>query len=161
MGTAMNDNIKSITTEYIAADDRIRVSALLEDNRTVVLWLTQRLLGKLIGELVTRLPHEPAARVPVSGQGAAPTQAVKADDAAVTVLIDVIDLSIRPHETSLTFKAGTDFCTALHLSELARRQWLQILYRLYAKAGWPLDIWPDGMRSSLASEAGLQSITLH
>ena len=45
-------NLERITTEYVEVEDRIRLTGESEDNQTIVLWLTQRLLTQIISHLL-------------------------------------------------------------------------------------------------------------
>ena len=44
-------DLHRITTEYIDSEDRIRLTGQLASGDTVVLWLTQRLLNRLVPHL--------------------------------------------------------------------------------------------------------------
>ena len=44
-------HLQRITTEYVNTEDRIRLSGEVEENTSIVLWLTQRLLAQLITHL--------------------------------------------------------------------------------------------------------------
>ena len=44
-------SLKKVTAEFIQTEDRIRLSALTADDKTLALWLTQRLLSRLITHL--------------------------------------------------------------------------------------------------------------
>ena len=45
-------HLQRITTEYVDTEDRIRLSGEVEENTSIVLWLTQRLLARLITHLL-------------------------------------------------------------------------------------------------------------
>ena len=48
-------SLKKVTSEFIETEDRIRLSALNTDNKTVAFWLTQRLLSRLVTHLSKQL----------------------------------------------------------------------------------------------------------
>ena len=52
--------LKKVTAEFIETEDRIRLSALTADDKTLALWLTQRLLSRLITHLANWLEKKPA-----------------------------------------------------------------------------------------------------
>ena len=58
--------LQRITTEYIDQEDRIRLTGELAHGATVVLWITQRLLNRLIPHLTAWLSRQiaPASRIP-------------------------------------------------------------------------------------------------
>ena len=41
-------NLQKITTEFVEIEDRFKLTAVSGEGEIVVLWLTQRLLGKLV-----------------------------------------------------------------------------------------------------------------
>ena len=47
------NSLQRITTEYDEREDRIRVSGQLAQGEAVVLWLTQRLLNRLVPHLTS------------------------------------------------------------------------------------------------------------
>ncbi len=56
--------LERITTQYIEAEDRIRLSGSTRDGHSQVLWLTQRLLSRLLPRLLDALqPSAPATRL--------------------------------------------------------------------------------------------------
>lgn len=52
----MTDTLQRITTEYIEAEDRIRLAGEAGE-KTMVLWLTQRFLNRLI--VLVKKSHKP------------------------------------------------------------------------------------------------------
>ena len=58
--------LQRITTEYNEPEDRIRLSGELAQGDTVVLWLTQRLLNRLVPHLTAWLSQQlaPASSIP-------------------------------------------------------------------------------------------------
>lgn len=65
----MSQQLQKFTTEFIPEEDRLRLSCVLEDGQQVVLWLTQRLLQRLVPHLCNWLEKQPiAVAVPASPQ---------------------------------------------------------------------------------------------
>ena len=58
--------LQRITTEYVEQEDRIRLSGEFASGDTVVLWLTQRLLHRLVPHLTAWLARQvaPASSIP-------------------------------------------------------------------------------------------------
>lgn len=44
-------DLQRITTQYIEVEDRLRLTGELAPGEVVVLWLTQRLMHRLIGQI--------------------------------------------------------------------------------------------------------------
>ena len=53
--------LQRVTTEYVAVEDRIRLSGEAADGATLVLWLTQRLLNLLAPSLTSGLERPDSA----------------------------------------------------------------------------------------------------
>lgn len=161
-----------VTTEYIDTEDRLRLAATLPGNEVVVAWLTQRLLQRMVPVLVQWLhaqaapdgagPKVDAMRAEVM-QGFA-QQAARAQMTAqppvlaaagqAPWLVCSVDVAQHPQALWLTFK-GTRSCDegvvvlgTLTLEPQPLRQWLNILYDNYRRAGWPLQAWPDWVTES-------------
>jgi hypothetical protein len=162
----MNE-LKRITTEYSAPEDRIRLSGEAADGKTVVFWLTRRLLDRLLPSLIDSLERE------VSGRGGSmPTyhldavhgfaqQAARAQmprqsrvqvprtsrqcvvrTAVIAQARDGIVLTLRGEDP--------DSEARVTLGAQPLRQWLNILHDRYRQATWPLDVWPDWMAAPQA-----------
>lgn len=54
----MTDTLQRITTEYIDHEDRLRLAGEDAQGQTTVLWLTQRLLNRLIPHLCQWLEQQ-------------------------------------------------------------------------------------------------------
>ena len=65
-------NLERITTEYVEVEDRIRLAGESEDNQTIVLWLTQRLLTQIISHLLGLIEKQS----PTPGEKGAPTSSL-------------------------------------------------------------------------------------
>ena len=144
--------LRRITTRYVPAEDRIRLSGEIDDGETVAIWLTLRLLQRLVPKLLARLEsrsvssahHEllqefaqaraVADQVPVPPVMPAPVEAAW--------LASGVVLEVSGNDLLLTFSEDGGREALVMLSPSALRQWLSIVYRAYRKAAWPLDIWP-------------------
>lgn len=169
--------LQRITTQYVDIEDRMRLSGEIAADRVEVLWLTQRLLNRLITLLLSRLEPSTVAnasnhigRTPAATDGQQELMQGFAQRAAVAALtpqpavqgradtpgwrvlsVDVIDTG---GALRLVFKSGEDGSelpaspVALTLSQQALRQWLGILHDQYLLAEWPMGIWPSWMHSA-------------
>ena len=153
----MTDSLDRITTEYIDAEDRIRLSGQYADGAAVVIWLTRRLIQRLVPVLLEWLQQQHRQDVAIShaeimqgwAQQAAraeltaqpPVQALAASSAW---LADSIDFTHSPEGVVLTFKSANDQRAMLTLPAAALRQWLNIVYDVYVRADWSLAVCPSG-----------------
>jgi len=166
--------LQRITTQYIDSEDRIRLCGESAPNETVVLWLTQRLLNRLVPHLLTWLEQQ--AGVPggigsdvradvvhsfaqqaalASMEMQAPVQA---HTARQTWLVQSVDVTVNPQLVRLTFKgadtAQQDASLEATVSMQAQplRQWLSILHAQCTRAGWMSPeatntVWPEWLQA--------------
>lgn len=145
--------LQRITTRYSDVQDRIRLAGELDDGQTMVLWLTQRLLNRVIPLLCQKLEQQeggtPLAEVKqeFAQQRAradlAPQPAVQTAAHTQRVLVHSVDLKPLRTGMGLQFKnADGNVVASLQLHAKPLRQWLNIVYDQYLRAGWPSNVWP-------------------
>lgn len=148
-----------VTTEYVPVEDRIRLSGETADDRTFVLWLTQRLLNLLVPQLTRWLEHYDAAASGADlfqefAQHAAASSltaepAVQAASPASAWCVVTVDIATGSDGATLIFKSdGEAEIVALPLTSLALRQWLAIVRGQYLAAAWPTTVWPAWMNEA-------------
>lgn len=168
-------DLQRVTTEYVKAEDRLRLTDELAPGDIVVLWLTQRLVHRLVGHLCRSLDDQTshkspsremqanviqsftqqAARAQLPSQPA--VQAIKTSQQWLVTSIDVIHTACK---ITLSFKSEKPGGQArLTLDEQPLRQWLSIVFELCCKVGWPVKVWPDWVRDA-SQPAGLASTLL-
>ncbi len=160
--------IDTLTQGYDAVEDRLFIDVRDAAGAVLRLWLTRRLADAVFGHLCDWLQRsrsrgdagfdqllhswdQQAAQAglrsgePVRWQGEA-------------VLLVAVDFTQTDQGCQLVFKtqlAGQQQPVAAVTFTLVQlRQWLGIVHRLYAPAGWPEDIWPDWLHNAVrAAEA--------
>ena len=155
--------LQRITSEYIKSEDRIRLTAISEAEETIILWITQRLLIRLIAHFLGWLEKEApeVARSSAIGnetksalQGMAqqsaaaklPEQsAVTANSDSAALLVKEIDIKMSEEAVLLVFKCDEAWKAELSFTVQQLRQWLGMIHRLWRLAEWPVSIWPDWM----------------
>lgn len=163
-------NLQRLTTEYDEREDRVRLSGELEGGPPVVIWLTRRLLERLLPVLLHRLaarcattPHaevllgfaQQAASAELAPQ--APVRAAARSPAWLVLSIDIAQSELA---VGLVFQGGDGRSAALLLNDKSLRQWLSIVHGAYLKAEWPLDAWPAWLRENAPSDR-LGHVVLH
>lgn len=157
--------LQSITTDYDDVEDRIKLVGKFRTGDLVVIWITQRLLSRLLPVLLERLQAatgnlqqagQVGSVVQEFAQQAAraqtkPLPPLKPEPDAQAWLVKSIDVASTPNGLRLTFKSAGSERAVLRLDGQFLRQWLNILYDTSRKAGWPLSQWPDWMRESARS----------
>jgi hypothetical protein len=151
-----------LTTEYVPAEDRLRLAGETGPQRTVVMWLTRRLLDRLLPHLLEWLVARGAGQAqPADGgygellQGMAQQSAraalpaqppVDAAGASLEWLVLSVDVSTDAACVRLSFAApeGAESIT-LDFEQQPLRQWLNIVHDRYRQAEWSMDLWPSWM----------------
>lgn len=177
-GLAEPVQLKRVTTEFDEHEDRLRLAGETEHGEPVVLWLTQRLLKRVVPHVLAWL------QPPAQGTEAVPDYHVEAvqsfaQQAAIAQLepqppvvvqqsvlgshrlVDAVEITRTPDVIALTFKVGENKAVLL-LAPHALRQWLAIVYQLCRKAEWSMDgVWPEWMSSSATAPAGPVKAVMH
>lgn len=179
--------LERITTAYIDSEDRIRLCGETAPNQAVVLWLTQRLLNRLVPHLLTWLEQQTG----VSGGIGADVRAdvmhsfaqqaamsslrrqapVQAHAARQTWLVHAVDVTVNAHTVRLTFRGsasahkGANLEAAVSMQSIPLRQWLSILHEQCRRAGWASPeaagaVWPAWLQAG-QRDADSRVATLH
>ncbi len=147
--SAPESSLKRATTKYVPHEDRIRLTGENASGLIVEMWLTQRLLNRMVPPLCGWLERRGgedlqdfAQKKAVAGMQRQPP--VRSLNDADGVLVREIDVETAKAGVLLTFKGASDSAAGqFQLSPRALRQWLSILHDQYVKAGWALGMWPD------------------
>jgi hypothetical protein len=155
--------LRRLTSEYVEFEDRIRLTGEGEDGQRVILWLTRRLLDRLVPYLVDwlerkgRAPlNERPSQASTAREGAIqrfaqeavkasvrPEPPVQANLAERSWLVRSVDLAANSGVLSLKFKGFLEIeQVRFSPGEGVLRQWLGVLHGLYGRAGWPQAVWP-------------------
>ncbi len=148
--------VKRFTTAYDPAQDRVRIMLEQADASVHVLWLTRRLLVRLVPEIVkilTTLPKLRADASPGSNveqgrsqMGAigqiAPQAPVGYQEAETETLVSSMRARLTRQAVLIDFKDGEQTLQTLTFGETTLRQWLAVLHQNFHYAGWKDDIWP-------------------
>lgn len=155
------DTIQRITTTYLENEDRIRLVGENARGETIIIWLTRRLLDRLLPVLLNTIDNSAetdnqheliqgfAQQAAVSGIPQSRPIIPKAESASwVAISVDVahktdcVDLSFKDEQKA----------AMLSLERIQLRQWLGILYMAYEKAEWATDIWPNWFSSNISAD---------
>lgn len=165
----MTPSLQRITTDYVDLEDRIRLSGEMESAATVVVWLTQRLLERLLPVLLLWLEQQSADTAhaemlhdfaqQAAEAGLTPQIPVRADVSSTAWLALSVDIAQSDQAVSLTLRGSDGQDVNLTLVANPLRQWLAILHDAYCKAGWPLTVWPEWIRARTLP--AMQQVVLH
>ena len=153
--------VRRFTTEYVAPEDRIRISLERGDDSLAILWLTRRLAIRLVPQIVRVLDVLPRmqgkAKAPSPTDNAqrrnqldalgkleqqAPVLGGELPDGLESHLITALGVRMTQSVMLLDFKVDEEIVQTLPFSEDALRQWLGMLHMNFRKGGWKEDIWP-------------------
>jgi hypothetical protein len=151
-----------LTTEYGPDVDRIRLAGETGPDDAVVMWLTRRLLDRLLPHLLEWLVARGADRAQPGDRGygellqgmaqqsaraALPAQPpVDAARAGRDWLVRSVDISTDASVVRLGFAVPDEGePITLDFEQQPLRQWLNIVHDRYRQAGWPMDLWPTWM----------------
>lgn len=150
-----------ITTDYNETEDRLQLSGEASSGDHTVIWVTQRLLQRLVPVLLQWLERkndgsgysevlhafaQTAAREELVAQ-----PPVRPGDSNDVWLVRSIDITQAEHAVTLTFIGAPAQKALLTLEEKFLRQWLSIVYETSLRAEWPTTIWPEWVRESSAA----------
>tara|TARA_R110002167_G_scaffold6277_3_gene28905 strand:- start:87095 stop:87595 length:501 start_codon:yes stop_codon:yes gene_type:complete len=166
----MNE-LQRITTEYVEAEDRIRITGELGANQTTVLWLSQRLLIRLLPHLFAWLEKQTKDGIPLDIVQSFAQEAAKAEltpEAPVENihnesgwLVDAVDLKPDPEVLRMLFRSTSNDEAILATNSNALRQWLVIIRALWSSAEWPKAIWPSWIEQKDDSLSKETKLSLH
>lgn len=164
-----------ITTEYDQTEDRFCLRGSTESGDTLSLWLSQRLLIRIVLHLTQWLESDPATEMqaPVTSEQARqqlqsfeqqaaqaelvpeqPVIAEESSDAATSWLVQEVDIQRNEHvAVGLAFKNPVGEHATLQMSAQQLRQWLGIVHRLWQTAEWPMTVWPVWVSGSGDSDS--------
>jgi hypothetical protein len=165
-------SLQRITTEYSEAEDRLLLAGEDAQGHTVVLWLTQRLLSRLVAHLCQWLEQQggnaPLAEVRQEfAQQKARAEMekqppVRTEPDVQGVLIHSVDLKTSNAGMGLQFKDDDGKVVAsLQLQPRPLRQWLNIVFDQYHKAQWSTAVWPAWVAQARPAQTPARAAVLH
>ena len=168
----MENSLQRITSTYSDLEDRICLAGVDSTGQTVVLWLTQRLLNRLVPPLCQWLERQ-LGTSPLSEvkQEFAQQKAwaelelqepVRAEADNPGALVHSVDLKLARSGMGLLFKdAGGSVVASLQLESKPLRQWLNILHVQCQRAAWQTDLWPSWVTDAQAPRPAGRPALLH
>lgn len=162
-------SLQRITTEYVEIEDRLRLVGELVNGATVVLWLTQRLVNRLLPHLISWLDQQLTLATSIAPVQAAHHDIVQSfvQHAARAQLaleppvlaaasqagwrVDAVDIAQGEDALVLTFKGEAQVSATLTLAAQPLRQWLGIVYEQCLRGVWSTTVWPAWMEQAQVS----------
>jgi hypothetical protein len=152
--------LQRLTTEYVDAEDRMRLTGEIRPGETLVLWLSQRLLMRLLPHLFLWLEKQGSTPFPVEIEQSFEQQAALANlslEAPVqrtrdskAWMVEAVDMTAGDHALRLSFRRQGEETVSLTMPALAMRQWLTIIRSLWGMAEWHEGLWPEWVQSVTA-----------
>ncbi|MEI6803496.1 MAG: hypothetical protein WCK83_10060 [Burkholderiales bacterium] len=164
----MTVTLLRITTDYVDFQDRIRLRCEVEEGSSLDIWLTQRLLARLVPALCNTLltPARDDAYAEVmqafAQQSAVsslvPQAPVQSVQSGPSWLAHVIDLNVEPEGTRIKFRGEGSHAATVIMEGMHLRQWLAILHNVASAAQWQLDVWPTWLHESAIPPANTGAV---
>jgi hypothetical protein len=164
-------DLQRITTDYIETEDRIQIVGELAGNDTVVIWLTRRLLDRLIPHLTHWLERQQGDVLrkdlllsfaqQAAQTGLTPQAPVPARASSQQWLTNSIDLHHGEEHLQLVFKGESGQAASIGFAPTPLRQWLGIVQLAYRIGQWPQHSWPPWMAENEAAQGAGQAVVLH
>ncbi len=151
--------LQRVIIQYDPNEDRIRLTGEDESGAPLILWLTRRLLNRLIPVLLQCVEQSgpsidsdrfPAFRKQAGWDETAPQPSLKEYPDCPQYLIHSVNIT-QGEAVSLLFH-HKDISFSLAFAPQLLRQWLDTLREQYEKAGWPLTCWPEWMQAPVPQD---------
>lgn len=168
--------LERISTVYVATEDRLRLTGEVANAEVQTIWLTQRLLMRLLPLLTHWLEAQNRPNQELDTQRTEllqtfAQQAARADTAlqspvrasakSPTWLAESVDVARGPDVLTLSFRGPDAHSAKLTMAPKPLRQWLAIIYdACVVGAQWQTMPWPTWLSES-ATAAPAQSKVLH
>ncbi len=148
------DELQRITTQFVPAEDRIRLAGEGVGGNAQVLWLTRRLADRLMPVLLCwleeRMPAQDAwqaglmqsfAQQQAASAALMPQVPVCGDALSASWLVVEMDIVRGVNQLELRCKGAMGEQASFVLESQSLRQWLSIIHEAYRQAEWPLAVW--------------------
>lgn len=162
-----DEAVRRFTTEYVGTEDRLRLALERGDGSIATLWLTRRLVRRLVVHIVKVIDTLPRLRgdggAGGGGQVSQPSDNVQRrnqlealgkieqqapvlggtlPDGLESHLITALGVRMTKKAVLIDCKVDKEIVQTLPFSEAELRQWLGVLHLNFRKAEWVEDIWP-------------------
>lgn len=175
--------LNKFTTQFDPIEDRIYLSGAIGSDQTLQVWLTQRLVNRLVLHLCQTLEKTASpnseTRQPLSGQSQRTQleQSFAQQQARATMpkqppvlpladspqwRVDHVDIQHAQSGVRLIFRGATEAQQVMvSLPIPALRQWLGILHGQCLRAEWPLQAWPLWISDAARPNQSVPTGALH
>ena len=153
-----------VTLAYSSEEDRIFMDGISADGETKRLWLTARLVNRLVPHLlriIGNASNETRRSDVLIPQNAETTKPVEFVEGSKESLIDSVDIRSRGSDTTLIFKdRSTTAQASLTLSLGEMLLWANALKQCHIRSGWSALPCYEA-RDSMPNETQHNSVTIH
>ena len=148
--------LSRLTTEYVDYEDRLRLTGGGVQEGGCALWLTRRLLDRLLphvfawleghygklprADLLTEFAQQRAV--------AALTETAAVSIEASPRLVYGVDVTTTDAQLHLVFKSAEGPLASMGFQPEQLHQWLSILNAAYERAGWSRAVWPQWLHAA-------------
>lgn len=158
--------LQRVRTEYSIPEDRLRLVGEDRDGNRIAIWLTFRLLQRLVPVLLKYLDEQLGEQAEKAGptlklgdlqefaQASAKSALRRGDSEPVhwsegdsQWLANSVDYSSSKQGVRLVFVSAAEHRAGFVMPAPLLRQWLTIVYSGYRQAGWSTAVWPEWMEA--------------
>ena len=145
----MEYTLGKITTDYHSTEDRVRILGEAQSGIVCEIWLSNRLLNRLISTLLDQSNQDifKSEAVETFQQEAAVANfksqpPVQHHQETVSWLATSINVARGDGARKLIFKDKASLSATIIFTDIQLRQWMEIVYKSYVKSEWSLAAWP-------------------
>lgn len=148
--------LSRLTTEYIDYEDRLRLAGSDAQEGGCALWLTRRLLDRLLPHVFAWLEgyHGKLPRADLLTEFAqqravgALTETAPVSIEEAPQLVYGVDVTTTNEQLHLVFKSAQGPLASMGFQPDQLHQWLSILNAAYERAGWSRAVWPQWLHAA-------------
>jgi len=156
--------LQKITVNYVAEEDRLRLTAAAKEDQTVIYWLTRRMLGVLLTPMFDWLSQRIDKSFGGISEGSwqlrnQETKLAMANNAAqakmqreepviaaaesIEQLLKSVDVRAEEQRFLIMLPIDGQHRGVIPFEQDTLLQWLAIIYRVQYEADWKLSQWPS------------------
>jgi len=151
-----------VSVRYSPEEDRVLMNGLGAQGDRIKLWLTARLLQRVVAHMTTVVNlHFVDNRGDADHGNDEAHQGISSESCADEVLVRTVEVKSSGGRLEQIYKDGQELERAsLNLSQTELALWLRGLEKCFERAGWPLSVFHSALDSAVSNRES-SPVTLH